>query len=94
VLGNGFILTAVLWGSALAAIIDRRLAVAGLVFTLASVATLFGLIHSPLESGALFWPWALPSATPARLAGAYGVLGAVCLVLASRTSTAALAETR
>jgi AGZA family xanthine/uracil permease-like MFS transporter len=84
VLGNGFVLTAVLWGSALAAIVDRRLAAAAVVFAIASAATLFGLVHSPLESGALFWPWTLPSLVSARLAGAYGILAALCLGLSSR----------
>ena len=57
VLGNGFILTAVLWGAALAWIIDRRLPLSAGTFALASVAAFFGVIHSPLPSGALFWPW-------------------------------------
>ncbi len=82
VLGNGFILTAVLWGWALAAIIDHRLVLAGLLFTVASAASLFGVIHSPLANGALFWPWAPPSAMPGHLAGAYGVLAAVCWLAA------------
>ncbi len=42
VLGNGFILTALVWGSALVAIIDRRLRVAAAVLAVAAVATLFG----------------------------------------------------
>jgi adenine/guanine/hypoxanthine permease len=84
VLGNGFILTAVLWGWALAAIVDHRLVVAGLLFAVASVASLFGVIHSPLATGALFWPWAPPSAMPGQLAGAYGVLAAICWLAATR----------
>jgi AGZA family xanthine/uracil permease-like MFS transporter len=78
VLGNGFILTAVLWGWALVAIIERKLGVAGVLFAFASLVTLFGLIHSPLANGALFWPWASPSELPQRLAGAYGALAAIC----------------
>jgi adenine/guanine/hypoxanthine permease len=78
VLGNGFILIAVLWGWALAAIIDRRLGLAGVLFAVAAVATLFGVIHSPTPSGALFWPWAAPSSTPSQVAGAYGALAALC----------------
>ena len=73
-LGNGFILTAVVWGSALAAIIDRRFVGAAVAFAVASVSTLFGLMHSPLPSGAVFWAWAPPGPEPLRLAGAYGVL--------------------
>ena len=78
VLGNGFILTAVIWGWALVAIIDHRLVLAGVLFAVAGVASMFGAIHSPLPSGALFWPWAPPSATPGHLAGGYAVLAVIC----------------
>jgi AGZA family xanthine/uracil permease-like MFS transporter len=81
VLGNGFILTALLWGAALVAIIDRRLTVAGAVLAMAAVATLFGLIHSPLADGAVFWPWAVASSAPHTLAAAYGVAGALLVLL-------------
>jgi adenine/guanine/hypoxanthine permease len=86
VLGNGFILTAVLWGSALVWIIERRLLLTAIVLSLASLATLFGVIHSPLASGALFLPWsnAAARATALPLAGAYGVLAGLCVVLATR----------
>jgi AGZA family xanthine/uracil permease-like MFS transporter len=84
VLGNGFILTAVLWSSTLVAIIDRRFAVAGIVLVVASAASLIGLVHSPLASGALFWPWHPPSAEPARLAGVYGVLAILCWLCGAR----------
>ena len=81
VLGNGFILTALVWGSALVAIIDRRLPVAAAVLAIAAVATLFGLIHSPLPGGAVFWPWAVASGTPHAVAAAYGVAASVLLLL-------------
>jgi AGZA family xanthine/uracil permease-like MFS transporter len=81
ILGNGFILTALLWGSAVALIIDRRLQLAGVVFAVASAATLFGIIHSPLPNGALFWAWSAPSAIPAALAGSYGVVAALLWLL-------------
>src|SRR5207245_316939 len=79
VLGNGFILTAVLWGWALVTMIDRRFLVTAAVLAIASLATLVGLVHSPLPGGALFWPWApgAPRALALPLAGAYGVLGAL-----------------
>jgi AGZA family xanthine/uracil permease-like MFS transporter len=84
VLANGFILTAVLWGSALAFIIDRRRAALAAVLALCSVATLVGLVHSPLPSGAVFWPWTAgaPLAVAAPLAGAYGVLAGLALLAA------------
>ena len=80
VLGNGFILTAVLWGWALVTMIDRRFLVTAAVLAVASLATLVGLVHSPLPGGALFWPWAdgAPQAIALPLAGAYGVLAALC----------------
>jgi AGZA family xanthine/uracil permease-like MFS transporter len=81
VLGNGFILTALVWGSALVALIERRLRAAGAVLATAAVATLFGLIHSPLPDGAVFWPWEVASGTPHALAGAYGVAAALLLLL-------------
>jgi AGZA family xanthine/uracil permease-like MFS transporter len=84
VLGNGFILTALVWGSALVAIIDRRLRVAAAVLAIAAVATLFGLIHSPLPGGAVFWPWAVASGTPHALAAAYGVAASLLLLLERR----------
>jgi AGZA family xanthine/uracil permease-like MFS transporter len=80
VLGNGFILTAVLWGTALVGVIERRLETAAVALAVASVAALTGVIHSPLPSGALFWPWAPPSPVSAQLAGTYGVLAALCLL--------------
>jgi len=87
VLGNGFIVTAVLWGWALASIIDHQLRLTAAVFALASVATLVGLIHSPLPSGALFWPWSRPSPIPTALAGSYGLIAAVCWLGASRAES-------
>lgn len=81
ILGNGFILSALLWGSAVAFVIDRQLRLAGAVFACASLATLFGLIHSPLPTGALFLPWAVDSIVPRTLAGAYGVVAWLCWLL-------------
>jgi AGZA family xanthine/uracil permease-like MFS transporter len=88
-LGNGFILTAVLWGSALVFIIDRRPLALAAVFVLCSLATLIGLVHSPLPSGAMFWPWSAdaPLAVAAPLAGAYGILGGLALLAAARPGT-------
>jgi adenine/guanine/hypoxanthine permease len=85
VLGNGFILTAVLWGTGLAVVIDRRFEAAALVFVVASAATLVGLVHSPLSDGALFWPWAPPSPVTTGLAGTYGLLALVAWLAARRS---------
>ena len=84
VLGNGFIVTALLWGTAVVAMVDRRLAHAAAVLGIGSLAALVGVIHSPLPSGALYWPWSVETGTPLRVAGAYGLAGAVLLLLSAR----------
>ena len=68
VLSNGFILTSLLWASALAELVDRRLLRAAAYFAAAGLFTLFGVIHSPLPGGPLVVPWNLP-ALPAAAAG-------------------------
>ena len=82
VLGNGFVLTALVWGWALCCIVDRRLGLAAAVLAAAGVASLFGVIHSPLPSGAVFWPWSVQSATPFQLASAYGMAATLLLLCA------------
>lgn len=59
-LSRGFIVTSLLWASLLAMVIDRRLAKASLFAFLCALLTLFGVIHSPLPSGALYLPLAIP----------------------------------
>jgi AGZA family xanthine/uracil permease-like MFS transporter len=87
VLGNGFVLTALLWASALVYIIDRRPAATALVLVVASLATLCGLVHSPLPGGAVFWPWSdgAPLGVAAPVAGAYGALAGLLLLTAWRS---------
>jgi AGZA family xanthine/uracil permease-like MFS transporter len=82
VLGNGFILTALLWGSGVALIVDRRLVAAAGAFALASLASLCGVMHSPLETGGLFWPGTIGSRWPGRLAAGYGLLAGLLVLLA------------
>ena len=59
-LANGFIVTSLIWASALAATIDRRLSLAALYYLIAGACTLFGVIHSPLASNATFIVHRLP----------------------------------
>ena len=82
-LGNGFVITAVLWAWALSAIIDRRFTIAAAVLAAGSVAALFGVIHSPLASGGLFWPWGIDSEVPRQVAAAYGVLAGLTAMAGS-----------
>lgn len=62
-----------------------------MVFAVASRATMFGVIHSPLASGALFWPWTpvAPVGMALRLAGTYGVLATFCWLAERRAVRAA-----
>jgi AGZA family xanthine/uracil permease-like MFS transporter len=82
VLGNGFIVIALLWGSAVASIVDRRLGLGAAVLAAAGLLALFGVVHSPRADGAVFWPWAAPGPAPFVLAGGYGLAAAVLLMLA------------
>jgi len=63
ILANGFIVTSLVWASALAALIDRRLIRAAAFFLLAAISTLFGVMHSPLPGSPLFLPWDLAVAS-------------------------------
>ena len=58
-LGNGFILTAMLWGGFLAELIDRHLRKASAYLALLGLLTCFGIIHSALPDGAAYLPWHL-----------------------------------
>ncbi|MBN2800028.1 MAG: hypothetical protein JXX28_12865 [Deltaproteobacteria bacterium] len=58
VLGNGFIITAMLWGAALALLIDRQLVRSGIFFLVIAGLTAVGIIHSVDPQGSLYLPWA------------------------------------
>ena len=63
-LGNGFVLTAMLWGAFVAKLIDRELKTASFYLLLCAGLTFFGVIHSALPEGNMYLPWLLPD--PAR----------------------------
>jgi AGZA family xanthine/uracil permease-like MFS transporter len=84
-LGNGFIITAMLWATALAALIDARALRAAAVLVLAAGFTAFGVIHSVRPTGGLYLPWSLAPLEGGwmlQFAGAYLVLAVLLLVLA------------
>jgi AGZA family xanthine/uracil permease-like MFS transporter len=83
-LGNGFIMTALLWGAFLAEMIDRKLRSAGAHLLLLAGLTFFGIIHSAMPDGSMYWPWKLAppaSRIPHQFAGAYAVLAAMLFAL-------------
>jgi AGZA family xanthine/uracil permease-like MFS transporter len=84
-LGNGFILTAMLWGAFLAEMIDRRLKRCALYLAVLAVFTFFGAIHSATPQGTMYLPWTLADplarAVPYQFALGYLVLAALVLLL-------------
>jgi AGZA family xanthine/uracil permease-like MFS transporter len=81
VLGNGFIVTSLLWGAAFASLLDHKLWQGAVFLLICAIATLCGVIHSPLESGAMFLPWVPPEQLVWHLATGYGVMALVFLGL-------------
>jgi AGZA family xanthine/uracil permease-like MFS transporter len=59
-LGNGFILTGMLWGAFLAKLIDRELKAASAYLWILAGFTFVGIIHSAIPDGSMYWPWTLP----------------------------------
>jgi AGZA family xanthine/uracil permease-like MFS transporter len=79
-LGNGFIITAMIWSTALVAMIDQRFRRAACVLLVGAVLTLFGLIHSVDPRGSIYLPWAvegLPKIILWQFFGAYVALAAL-----------------
>ncbi len=58
-LGNGFIVTAMLWGAFLALLIDRRLVQSAVCLGLLAVLSFFGIVHSASPDGLMYLPWTL-----------------------------------
>ena len=81
--GNGFILTAILWGGLLAELIDGKLRRAGLYFLLCAVFTMFGLIHSVGSSGEIYLPWQLSNSLVWQITLGYAIVGTMLLSLGS-----------
>ncbi len=92
-LSGGFIITSLLWASALAMLIDGRLVRAALYFAIAGVCALVGIIHSPLADEEISLPHlvlgkvtkefqaAVAYQTPYHWAGAYALVVAILLAL-------------
>ncbi|MFO1064142.1 MAG: permease [Pirellulales bacterium] len=59
-LSRGFILTSIIWASALALAIDRKLVASGIYYFVGALCTLFGLIHSPLPTAPIHFPFPMP----------------------------------
>ena len=98
-LASGFIITSLLWASALAALIDRLFLRAATFLAVAGICSLFGLIHAPTSDGQLFVPWNLPhlsaaaaGQTPLYLAAGYFAAAALLAMWGLFTSEACRQE--
>jgi AGZA family xanthine/uracil permease-like MFS transporter len=72
-LGNGFILTAMLWGGLGAHLGDKSLIKAAAFLGICAVFTAFGIIHSVDPTGKMYLPWQVASDLPARIAAGYAL---------------------
>jgi adenine/guanine/hypoxanthine permease len=81
-LGNGFIISALIWGAATAELLDRRFGRSAWCLVVGALACLFGVIHSPAENGTFVLPWRAGSPLPWHFA--FGYLTAAGVVAASK----------
>src|SRR5262249_41505043 len=83
-LAHGFILTAMLWGAAVAFLIDRRPTAAAGSLVACGVLSFFGFIHSVTPTGGIYLPWTVGSTLPYHWSAAHFGF-ALLIVLLSRT---------
>ncbi len=83
-LGNGFILTAMLWGAFMAKLIDRQVRAAVFYLVVCAALTFFGMIHSAIPDGNMYFPWTLgypANQVPYQFTAGYLALAALLLAL-------------
>jgi len=80
-LGNGFILTAMLWGAFGAKLVDRRLIATAGFLGVCALFSLFGVIHSVSPAGGLYLPWAIEGDLHWRIGAGYAVFALLLVVL-------------
>ncbi|TBR39747.1 MULTISPECIES: hypothetical protein [Dyella] len=83
-LGNGFIITSMIWASFVVAMIDGKTLRASWILLLGAALTSFGLIHSADPSGGVYLPWRLEPALRDmvwQFTGAYVGLAVVLALL-------------
>ncbi len=93
-LGNGFIITAMIWAAFVVALVDRRMGAAVTILATGSLLTLFGVIHSVEPAGGLYLPWALTGVgrtLALQFAAGYLALAAVVALLSLKRGPAAAA---
>src|ERR1700754_5107131 len=84
ILGNGFIITSMVWASFVVAMIDGQVRKAAGIVALGGVLTAFGVIHSVEPIGAVYLPWLLDPLARAlawQFVAAYAALAVVLFPL-------------
>jgi AGZA family xanthine/uracil permease-like MFS transporter len=82
--GNGFILTAMIWGAFTAMLIDRRFRRASVFIMIGALFSFFGLMHSVQIGGGMYLPWRVQvtaGPTPYAITLAYVSLAALIFLL-------------
>lgn len=82
--GNGFILTAMIWGAFTAMLIDRRFRRASVFIMIGALFSFFGLMHSVQIGGGMYLPWrvqTIAGPTPFAITTAYALLAALIYAL-------------
>jgi len=96
-LGNGFIITATLWGAFVVEMTERRLRAAAAYLAAGGVLCYFGIIHSARLDGSAYALWQLQGSAQ-RVAGqfclAYFVLAAALLLLSLQPQTRTSSDVR
>ncbi|MFO1526569.1 MAG: hypothetical protein U1F16_11425 [Turneriella sp.] len=95
--GNGFILTAMIWGAFTAKLIDRKFRQASFFIMIGALFSFFGLMHSVQIGGGMYLPWRVVTnigPTPYAITGAYLILAALIFALSfTKGAKDAAAET-
>ena len=84
ILGNGFIITSMVWASFVVAMIDAQVRKAAGIVALGAALTAFGIIHSVEPIGSVYLPWVLDPGARAlvwQFVAAYGALAIVLFLL-------------
>ena len=90
ILGNGFIITSMVWASFVVALIDQRPRKAAAILLAGAALTASGIIHSVDPVGTIYLPWTLAAEARAlvgQFTAAYVVLAVVLLLLSLRGPT-------
>jgi AGZA family xanthine/uracil permease-like MFS transporter len=81
-LSRGYVLTGILWATAIAFLIDNRTKAASIVLAASGVMAMFGVIHSILPSSAMYYPWDPEIGSLAiRLGWSYFIAAFVCFLI-------------